>query len=287
MFLSQICCLSRPTQLLKSSVISWPGVAIVNPSLSLLGSWWPAHQQLLAVSSPHFASGVWDLSQTMPNCRISVHSKPACAIHLSSISPWEGGEGCCWVQLSLLNACKVGTEIYQPDWCMRSSCLEHHEVLGRRCFFCLGKGSVIYLSGSKQDALRTTSKCKHYGQRERGKKRRGIFPLLPGHWMGQVTRIVRSNNVKKGKLHPFKCSSVENMNWFCSLSPLLHYHCGVWKSPTAHRGDFPPFTPAGGSRAPRILLPVLTQVTILALFVIQLFFVVTKQRLLLLFGAGL
>lgn len=143
-------------------------------------------------------------------------------------------------------------------------------------FFCLSKGTFIYLSYSKLDTLRTTSKCKYWGQRERGKRRRHSWEAFSFHCLrsldgsGNKDRI-SSNNVK-WKIHPFKCSSAETMNWFCSLSALVHYHCGVWVSPTAHRGDYPPFTPAGGSRAPRILLSVLTQVTILAFFVLQLFF---------------
>lgn len=167
---------------------------------------------------------------------------------------------------------------------MRSSCLEHHGELGRRCFFCLSKWTCCCLIDSKLGAVGTTSERRHCGQRERGKRRRHSWRHFPFHCLRPLGRSgnkdrMRSNNVKKWKVHPYKCSSVENMNWFCSLSSLLHCSCGVWASPLAHRGDFPPFTPGGGSRAPRILLSVLTQVTILALFVLQLFFCGHKAKI--------
>lgn len=145
MFLSQICRLSRHT----AAEIPRNFLARCGFSKSLSLCW--AHGDLTAPCSFLTPLCLRDLraqSDHAKNCRISIHSKPARDIHLSSISPWEGGEGCCWVQLHLLNARKVGTEIYPPDWCMRSSCLEHHEVLGRRCFFCLGKGTFIFLSDS-------------------------------------------------------------------------------------------------------------------------------------------
>lgn len=147
--------------------------------------------------------------------------------------------------------CKIGTEIYPPDWCTRNSCLEHHGVLGRRCFFCLSKWTWIYLSDSKLGALRTTSKHKPCGQRERGKRRHSCryFPFIAS---GQVARIGSGAAIwTREKSTPLSVQ-VQKINWFCSLSPLLHCCWGVC-APMALRGEFCPFTPGRGSRAPRIL----------------------------------
>lgn len=62
---------------------------------------------------------------------------------------------------------------------------------------------------------------------------------------------MRNKNVTKWKVHPFKCPSAKNKNWFCSLSPLLHYCCRVWASPMEHRVDFPLFHTRCGEQSTR------------------------------------
>lgn len=158
-------------------------------------------------------------------------------------------------------------------------------------FFCLSKGTFIYLSYSKLDTLRTTSNA-NIEAREREEREEDTvgrhFPFIAsGLWMGQVTRIGSAATMWNGRSTP---SSVQVQKPWIDFAL-----CQLWSITTVGCGYHPQHTGViillshqlRGAGHQEFCCQFLPKWQSWPFLFFNCFFVVVKQRLLLLFGAVL